>query len=427
MQTKFLPFEEAREFVRKLGLKNQEEWVAYRGGKMPEKGQRPSNIPSAPEATYKRTGWAGTRDWLGLPPSRFIPYADASALAKSMGIRTERQWVAYAKSLSCQNVPVVPSTAYRGQGWVNWYEFLGTPPLKGRYWPFKKARAYARKLRLKRVYGPNSWEEFRRSGARPPQLPSSPADIYRGEWTSWPDFMNSSQTAHRHKGIWETYSYARRFARKLGLVTKPQWRAYCRGRLAETHGIRPDHIPSNPDQVYKRCGWRGYPDFLRGPQTKARYLSFNEARRLVRSLGIKTLREYDAYRLKTYTRADRMKLPSILSYYKQYRGRNHFFGMRFASFEIAREFVRKIGLRSVREWKDYSAGRLEATHGVRPSWIRGHIHLYRGHGWAGIADFLGFTDSGSGTPADSLSVVNHGTHPALDLSPPTLEASVTSS
>ena len=55
-----MPFEEAREYVRKVGLKSHKEWLAWC-----KEGKRPSNIPSAPEQVYGRTVWVSWPDWLG--------------------------------------------------------------------------------------------------------------------------------------------------------------------------------------------------------------------------------------------------------------------------------------------------------------------------------------------------------------------------
>jgi hypothetical protein len=54
------PFEEAREFVRSLGLKNCNEWRAWA-----RSSYRPKNIPSAPREVYEKEGWKGFGDWLG--------------------------------------------------------------------------------------------------------------------------------------------------------------------------------------------------------------------------------------------------------------------------------------------------------------------------------------------------------------------------
>ena len=52
-------FEEAREFVRQLGLQNTDEWFEYHTS-----GQRPDDIPSNPNKTYA-SEFKGYGDWLG--------------------------------------------------------------------------------------------------------------------------------------------------------------------------------------------------------------------------------------------------------------------------------------------------------------------------------------------------------------------------
>ena len=58
----FLPFDEARQFVRGLKLtlsKEKNGWREYCGS-----GEKPSNIPSNPDTFYDET-WSGWPDWLG--------------------------------------------------------------------------------------------------------------------------------------------------------------------------------------------------------------------------------------------------------------------------------------------------------------------------------------------------------------------------
>jgi len=56
----FRGFEDARDFVRGLGLKSQHEWFAFS-----KSGNRPSDIPSNPRVVYQDKGWTSWPDWLG--------------------------------------------------------------------------------------------------------------------------------------------------------------------------------------------------------------------------------------------------------------------------------------------------------------------------------------------------------------------------
>ncbi len=56
----FLSFEEVREFVRNLGIKNQREWYEYW-----KSNEKPDNIPYNPSRVYKGKGWINWYDFLG--------------------------------------------------------------------------------------------------------------------------------------------------------------------------------------------------------------------------------------------------------------------------------------------------------------------------------------------------------------------------
>ena len=56
----FLPYQEANEYVKALGIKSPKEWRdACKNGKIP------STIPFCPEKTYLNKGWNGYEEWLG--------------------------------------------------------------------------------------------------------------------------------------------------------------------------------------------------------------------------------------------------------------------------------------------------------------------------------------------------------------------------
>ena len=62
---KFKSFEEARKFVRSLGLKSQIDWRKYNKGELKHLPKRPDDIPVGPDAVYREKGWRGYSDWLG--------------------------------------------------------------------------------------------------------------------------------------------------------------------------------------------------------------------------------------------------------------------------------------------------------------------------------------------------------------------------
>jgi hypothetical protein len=58
-----LSFDEAKQYVHKLGLKRVVDWEEWCAS-----GKRPLNIPAHPRHAYP-TEWSGFRDWLGTQQS----------------------------------------------------------------------------------------------------------------------------------------------------------------------------------------------------------------------------------------------------------------------------------------------------------------------------------------------------------------------
>jgi len=122
----YLPFGEAREFARGLGLKNSVEWNAYC-----ESDQRSADIPSNPRKAYKDAGWVSMGDWLGTgyvatADRVYLPFTDARAFAHGLGLKGKDEWQAYWKSdQRPADIPSDPSKVYKDQGWVGWGDWLG--------------------------------------------------------------------------------------------------------------------------------------------------------------------------------------------------------------------------------------------------------------------------------------------------------------
>ena len=56
----YLPYLEARDFVRSKKIKNSKEWRVFC-----KVGKKPLNIPSHPHKIYKNSGWVSWMEWLG--------------------------------------------------------------------------------------------------------------------------------------------------------------------------------------------------------------------------------------------------------------------------------------------------------------------------------------------------------------------------
>ncbi len=80
-------YEEAREFVRGLGLRNLLEWLAWAKSE-----ERPSDIPMNPSEIYQHRGWVDIGDWLGngyiiRHGGNWRSFEEAREFVRSLGLK----------------------------------------------------------------------------------------------------------------------------------------------------------------------------------------------------------------------------------------------------------------------------------------------------------------------------------------------------
>jgi hypothetical protein len=159
---------------------------------------------------------------------------------------------------------------------------------------FEAARMFARTLKLG---SREEWKEYNKSGKRPSNIPSNPDRTYRDAgWVSWPDWLGfeGKQRKQNGKGSALSFEAARTFVRSLKLGSAREREEYSKS------GKRPSNIPSNPDKTYRDAGWVSYPNWLgyEGKEGLARggALSFEAARTFVRTLKLRSHKEWKEYR-----------------------------------------------------------------------------------------------------------------------------------
>jgi hypothetical protein len=196
-------FKSARAFVRALGLKKQKEWALYCKGGIKRKGKKPSDIPSKPERVYKNSGWLGLGDWLGTgyisTGSRsYWSFLKARKYVRKLKILSQNGWNEFTKSEKYKHslnrsIPAAPHSVYKGR-WKNWGDWLGTGTVATyniKYWPYAKAKRFARSLHFD---GTDQWFHYCKLRKIPPQIPSAAARVYKDKgWKNWADFLGTKR------------------------------------------------------------------------------------------------------------------------------------------------------------------------------------------------------------------------------------------
>lgn len=289
----WMPFEEAREFVRSQKLKNLKEWTKFYQSR-----DRRFDLPTIPQIVYKNQGWIDLPDFLGNNQlsdrfRTFLNFDEAKKIAQSLKLKNVNEWRVYCKSDKKPiNMPASPHKTYKNTGWISYGDWLGSGTISNfniEYLPFIKARKYVQSLKLKSTA---EWFNYCKSVNRNPNIPTNPNVIYKNSgWVNMGDFLGNGKIANQLRK-YRSYEDAKLFVHKLGLKKISEWLHYSKSEN------KPKDIPANPSVVYKNKGWKGNGDWL-GTGTVASFLRvfrpFKDARIFVRSLKLKNDVEWKLY------------------------------------------------------------------------------------------------------------------------------------
>jgi len=242
---RFLPFEEAREYVRGLGLKSHNEWR-----KFSKSDKRPKNIPSSPNTVYKNDGWVDIGDWLGYNCVKYLSFEEAREYVKSLNIKSIKEY----KKMDIDNIPKCPDIVYKDKGWINWRTWLF-----GEYVSYENAKKFGNSLNLKTR---NDWIQAKKENKIPLNIPQNPDKFYKktGEWENWTTFLGDRYNDvvgydFMPFYVFMSFKEACDYVRKLDLRNEKNWRKY------KKSGNKPINLPAHPDRTYK-SEWISWPHFL---------------------------------------------------------------------------------------------------------------------------------------------------------------------
>jgi len=306
----WMPFEQARKYVHSLNLKSTTEWKIY------SKESRPSNIPSKPNEVY--TEFVDYNNWLNVNnvqagSIKYLSFEEAKKCVSKLNLKGTKEWDMYCKlGRKPENIPTVPSYIYKDKGFISMPNFLGYSSNRGKNrntLTYEEAQKICVKLK---ILSANDYRNKKKQGILPSNIPSVPNSLFKNKgWISWGDFLG---TGKKSSGDYIAFEEARILVHKLNLRSQKEWNIYSKES-------RPSNIPSNPQNTYK-VNWNGWDDFL--GKEKLSFMSFNEARSLVRRLKIKTIAQWY-----TYSKSKRpLNIPSNPQriYVKEWKGWADFLG-----------------------------------------------------------------------------------------------------
>ena len=327
--------------------------------------------------------------------SKFLPFKHALLYARSLKLKTLKEWEAWRKtSARPANMPSNPNQTYRHEGWQGYGHWLGTGNLVGgkqEYLPFKKALLYARSLKLKSM---QEWEAWRKTSARPANIPSTPERTYKHEgWQGYGHWLGTGNVANKYHQFLP-FTMALLHVRSLKLKSRAEWTAWCK------IGTRPANVPSGPHNIYKHEGWQGWGHWLGTVKKDQPCLPFKKALLYARSLKLKTVKEWQAWSKSAARPAKMPSHPERLYKHDGWQGYGHWLGtgtvasndQQFLPFKKALLYARSLKLKKQTEWQVW------CTIGQRPANLPTNPRkTYKHDGWQGYGHWLG---TGTVAPKD---------------------------
>jgi len=122
---KYWSFEQSKDFVHSLELKNKSQWEKYC-----KSGNKPDTIPSSPWERYKNKGWISLDDFLGHGrisnfSKKFSSFEKARSVVRKFGLSGSTEWEEFCKSGNKRdNIPYHPERTYKNKGWISFGDFF---------------------------------------------------------------------------------------------------------------------------------------------------------------------------------------------------------------------------------------------------------------------------------------------------------------
>ena len=328
--------------------------------------------------------------WQRVGKVNWRDFREAREYVQSLGLRSWAEWRAATKEGKLPpDIPSAPNQVYRERGWISNGDWLGTGRIANRervYRPFQEARAFAHRLNLKKE---SDWRRYKRENELPLDIPSEPQTVFKNRgWVSMGDWLGTG-FIHPSKRIYRSFKEARKFVRTLNLKSRKEWNRYANSPAF------PKDLPSNPVWVYRNSGWRSSGDWLGTGfifQGKRKYRPFRQARAFVKKLGLKSERDWRPFTKSGKLPADIPATPALKYRDKGWAGMGDWLGTGTVAFSVRklRPFKKARAFAQSLGMKSEGEWKAYAKSGKLPPDIpRNPRGAYRDKGWVGTGDWLG--------------------------------------
>jgi superfamily II DNA or RNA helicase len=434
----WIEYDDAKNIVRANKIKNKIDYKKFRKQK-----KYIYILAGRPELVYKNSGWTSWYDFLGegyisTAKRKYLTYQENQNFWINKKIKTRGQFWKYFKNNEVPaGVAKSPDAVFKNQ-WKGWGDYLKTGNLSN---SVKQFKSYVETLKIVRKNNIKTRDEYIKFVNKHPEL------ILRKSLKQFPQYKDADDFFDR-KFI--TFKEAKKIAKEANIYNISTWKKFARGktnlpvdikkfcknnnifniknffhnyshsepkkyfsyreakkkikklnlknivdfRNLSKKNLLNKKIPKVPNDFYKNKGWNGWGDFLGtgnlSPKIKYQlYLSFENAKKLIKKNNITTAKEYINF--KSFNK-NSFYLPSSPAtiYKKSWKGWNDFIDKKsFFTYYEAKKLLKKNKVKSLKDYNKFIKTNKDLQK-ILPKTPDG-VYLKTGD-WKNWSDFLNIED-----------------------------------
>lgn len=308
----------------------------------------------------------------------FVKFDEACKIVESVGISNMVEWREWIKINKDKNIPYNPDRFYKNDGWINYNHFWGKKYKRKLFISYPEAKKIVNDNNIKTHLKFLDWVKNINN------IPSDPNRVYKNcGWVSWGSFFN---TKNKYKGDFLTYNECKKYLKNLNLSGYNHF-------IKWKKTYKYNDIPTNPNRVYKNCGWISWGDFLstdnlQNKDKSLEFLTYDECKKYLKNLNLDSSSEFFKFTRPIF-------IPSSPSNYYKNKGWiswGDFLGndkislkdrsKLFLKYEDAKVYIQNLKLSHKSDYYNYVKNNKIKFLPLRPEYI------YR-ENWFGYLDFVG--------------------------------------
>lgn len=196
-------------------------------------------------------------------------------------VNTHRLYKEWIGEIKVDFLPIAPHRVF-GE-WSGWGDYLGSDiiaPGKRKYLDYEEAKKW-----LKENYNINNTIEYR-SIKFPNFISKKPYNVYK-EWKGWEDYLGYKLKRRKKDHNYLDYESAKNWIK----INYPNMSMELYNKMSKNDQL-PEFLPKKPARKYKNFKWCEFLEFNGRKKPKEFYLPFEEAKKIVLNLNIKSNTEW---------------------------------------------------------------------------------------------------------------------------------------